>query len=303
MKIRQIGEIGLIKRIAKRAKTDKSVVQGIGDDTAVMHWTKDRYLLFTCDMLVEDTHFMRKSATPFQIGWKAMCRNISDIAAMGGVPKYALVSASLDPELSVKFADEVYRGIEAAARRFGVSVVGGDTSRSKKIVIDISLIGEVEKKNLLLRSGAKPGDVILVTGCIGGSIKGKHLDFIPRLDTARMLVKSFKISSMIDISDGLLLDLGRILAASKVGARINEGLIPVSDKAGSFEKAIRDGEDFELLFTMSVNEARRFFRTRMLRMKTAVSMIGEIVSRKSGYKLVKEDGREESVRAEGYLHF
>jgi len=303
MKIRDIGEIELIKRFANKIRLDSSVVKGSGDDTAVIKWTREKYLLYTCDMLVENVHFRRSAARPSQIGHKAMARNISDIAAMGGVPRYALVSIGIKANLPVSVADGIVKGILDLAKRFKINIVGGDVSRSDKIVIDISLLGEVEKGNLVLRSGAKPGDLIFVTGSIGGSQKGKHLNFTPRLSEARSLAENFRINSMIDLSDGLFLDLLRILDASKVGARIHESLIPLSKKAGSFDRAVQEGEDFELMFTMGRKEAKRFFRTALLKMKTPVTLIGEILDRKSGYKLVRKDGREEAIRPKGFLHF
>ncbi len=303
MRIKDIGEIGLIKRLAKGIRLDSSVVKGIGDDTAVIKWTRDLYLLFTCDILIEDVHFKMNRTTPYQIGWKAMARNISDIAAMGGVPKYALVSAGINPNLSASFVDGIYRGIKKAADEFKINLVGGDISRSMKLVIDISLLGEVEKKALVTRSGAKVGDLILVTGSFGGSIKGKHLNFIPRLKEARQLVRNFKINSMIDVSDGLALDLGRILDASSVGARIYENAIPLSRDAESFKKAIREGEDFELLFTMNAKEAKRFFKLALAKMERPVTLIGEIRDKKYGYRLINKNGKEEKLEAKGYLHF
>jgi len=303
MRIKDIGEIGLIRHIAKDLRIDRSVIEGIGDDTAVIKWTKDKDLLFTCDMLIEDVHFKRGKATPFQIGWKALGRNISDIAAMGGVPKYALVSLALNPKLGVSFVDGIYKGMKALANKFKMNIVGGDTCRSEKIHIDVSLIGEVEKRNLVTRSGARKGDVIFVTGSIGGSIKGRHLNFTPRIEEAHKLVKDFKLSSMIDISDGLILDLWRILDASKVGAKIYENAIPVSKDADSFEKAIHDGEDFELLFTMSVKEARAFLKKAFAKMRTPVTLIGEIVNANQGYTLVTHDGARKRLVPKGYLHF
>lgn len=303
MNIKKIGELGLIERISRKIKNDRSVIKGIGDDTAVIKCTGSKYLLFTCDMLIEDVHFTRRKATPFQIGWKAMARNLSDIAAMGGVAKYALVSVGLDPKLPISFADGIFDGINAAAKKFKVNIVGGDTSKSGKIVIDVSLIGEAEKNNIVLRSGAREGDAIFVTGFLGGSIKGKHLNFTPRLNEARMLVKNFKVNSMIDVSDGLLLDMWRILNASKKGALLYEDLIPVSDHVGSFEKAVTDGEDFELLFTMAAKEAERFIRHYSLKFETPVSLIGEVMPKKCGYKLMGKDWKEKKINKKGFLHF
>jgi thiamine-monophosphate kinase len=303
MKIKDIGEIGLIKRIAQTARTDSSVIKGIGDDTAVIKWTRDKYLLFACDMLVEDVHFRRKSAAPFQIGWKALARNLSDVAAMGGVGRYAVVSVGIDPDSAVSLADEIWKGLGSIAKKFDINIVGGDTVRSKKLIIDVSLIGEVEKSSLVLRSGAREGDAILVTGSLGGSMKGRHLSFMPRIKEARRLVKNFKINSMIDISDGLILDLWRILEAGGTGARIYESLIPVSGDAGSFRKAVTDGEDFELLFTMSAKEAKRLLKTKFLKAKTPITVIGEITAKKESYLLMREDGKKERLHPNGYLHF
>ncbi len=303
MKIRDIGELKLIERIAKKIRLDKTVAKGIGDDTAVIKWTGNKYLLFTCDMLIEDVHFKRRNVTPFQIGWKALARNLSDIAAMGGVPRYALVSIGIDPNLPVSFADGVFDGMNALAKKFKINIVGGDTSRSEKIVIDISLIGEVEKDKLSLRSGAREKDAIFVTGLLGGSIKSKHLNFTPRLDEARALVKNYKINSMIDVSDGLLLDLRRILDASGVGALIYEDLIPVSSQAGSFKEAVTGGEDFELLFTMPPDEAERFMKSYLKKITIPVSLIGEITSKGRGYRLIGSDWKEKRIAKKGFLHF
>lgn len=300
MRIRDIGEIGLIKRFAGKIRLDKTVVKGIGDDTAVIKWTKDKYLLFTCDMMVEDEHFKSPPATPYQIGHKALARNISDIAAMGGIPKYAAVSLGINPNTLVSIADGISKGIIDLAKSFKINIVGGDTVKSDKLVIDISLIGEVEKRNLVLRSGAKKGDLIFVTGTIGGSQKGKHLNFTPRIEEAGALVGKFKINSMIDLSDGLLLDLQRILEASSVGCRIYEKLVPVSKNSGSFEKCISEGEDFELLFTMTPKEA---LKAAKMKLKTPVSLIGRIIDKREGLRLVCRDGAEKQIEAKGFLHF
>lgn len=303
MKIRDIGEIKLIKRFAKDIRLDKSVVKGSGDDAAVIKWTGRKYLLLTCDMVIEDVHFKIAEASPFQIGRKALARNISDIAAMGGIPRYALVSVGISRAAPISLVNGVWKGMNTLAKEHKINIVGGDMSASDKLVIDIALAGEVEKRNLVTRAGAKAGDLILVTGSLGGSIKGKHLDFTPRVKEARSLVKNFKINSMIDISDGLTLDLWRILDASEVGARIYRKAIPLSKDADSFEKAIYDGEDFELLFTMSVKEARRFFKTALGKMETPVSLIGEVTDRRSGYVLIGKDGKAKILKPKGYLHF
>ncbi len=309
MRIKDIGEIELIHRLSKNFRLDSSVIKASGDDTAVLKWTKDKYLLFTCDMVMEGVHFSTRpsakigKATPFQIGWKSLGRNISDIAAMGGVPKYAVVSLGIDPALDLRIADGICKGLKDIADRFGVSIVGGDMAESGKIVIDVSLIGHVKKKNLVLRSGAKKGDLILVTGSLGGSIKGKHLDFVPRVKESQKITGNFKVNSMIDISDGLALDLYRVAKASDAGACVYEESIPLSKDASKLEDALYDGEDYELLFTMSAKEAQNLLRSNFSSVGTCISLIGEITDKKYGYKIMRENGREEDLKVKGYLHF
>ncbi|MFH1848061.1 MAG: thiamine-phosphate kinase, partial [Candidatus Omnitrophota bacterium] len=256
MKIKKIGEFGLIGRMAARIKTDASVLRGIGDDAAVVRWTKDKHLLFTSDMLVEGRHF-KKSAPPYDVGRKALACGISDIAAMGGIPKWALVSCCLSEKTGLRYADGLFSGIKKMADSFGVNIIGGDTVSSDRVVIDIALAGEVKKKNLTLRSAAREGDFIFVTGSLGGSISGRHLHFTPRLKEAQALIRHFKINSMIDISDGLSSDLLHITGASNAGAVIYEDLIPRSKGVRSVSAALNDGEDFELLFTISKDEGAR----------------------------------------------
>ncbi len=303
MKIKDISEIDLIRRLSKNFRLDNTVIKGSGDDAAVIKYTKDKYLLYTCDMTIEGVHFDLGKATPFHAGWKALGRNISDIGAMGGVPRYAVVSLAISPGQKVSVADGICRGLKSIADKFKVNIVGGDMSISKNVVIDVSLIGEVEKNKLVLRSGARIGDVIMVTGSLGRSIKGKHLNFIPRVKEAREILKKFKINSMIDISDGLALDLSRILKASNVGSCIYESAIPLSKDAVSVNNALYDGEDYELLFTMGAKEARRFYRTALKKIGTPVSLIGEITAKKDSYRIVREDGKIEDMKIKGYLHF
>lgn len=304
MRLNALGEVGLIERLAKKIKTDKTVVKGIGDDCAVIRLFKDRYLLLTIDMLIEGVHFKIKDATPFQIGWKSLACGISDIAAMGGVAKYAVISLGLPKKLSVEFIDGIYRGIKSLGRRFGVTIIGGDTNSSKILVIDIAVLGFVEPNRLVTRSGAKAGDIICVTGTLGGSYKsGRHLKFIPRLQEARALVKNYKVNSMIDLSDGLSTDLNHIAKESKVGACIYEELIPVSRYAGSFDSALNEGEDFELLFTIPINEARRLAMKKPTGIKLEIRQIGEILDKKVGVKIIDRYGKVRELKPKGYRHF
>ncbi len=303
MKISQIGELGLIKRIACQTKVDKSVLKGIGDDTAVLKYSPKEYLLFATDMLLEGVHFQsvslcsRRSRFFYDIGWKALACNISDIVAMGGVPQYCLISVGLPADLELKFVDQLYKGIKEVAQQFGVNIVGGDTIKSTKVIINIALLGKVKKKNLVLRSGAKKGDAILVSGNLGGSISNKHLTFTLRLKEVQYLVNNFKIHSMIDISDGLILDLSRILAQSQKGAKIYLEKILVSakikNKKIAFKKALYGGENFELLWTVSKTAGQKISAQKM------GHIIGEITDKRG--ILESSDGTK--LKIDGYQHF
>ncbi len=303
-KISRIGEFGLIERIRKSIHyKDKNVICGIGDDAAVLKYTADKHLLFCSDMLVEDVHFRLKKASAFWIGWKALAVNLSDIAAMAGLPKFCTVSLGLPRNLPVKFLDEFYRGLGSIAERFSVSVVGGDTNRSSKFVVDVALIGEVEKHRLVLRSGAKEGDILFVTGKLGGSIYGRHLNFIPRVNEARTLVENFKINSMIDISDGLSSDLHHIAEESNVGAVIYEELLSLSKNCKGINDALFDGEDFELLFTLPPKEATRLIKQSHKLFKINVSRIGYVDKKRCGLKIVNKDNIKMPLKKRGFEHF
>ena len=300
MILKDLGEFNLIKRIAGRIKPSGAVVKGIGDDAAVLKYKKDRYLLFTSDMLVEGRHFYRRSGG-YLIGKKSLSANISDIAAMGGVPGFTLVSLGAPASLSVKYIDELYRGIRDVAKKFKVDLVGGDTVSSEKIIINIALLGEVEKDKLVLRSGAREGDSIFVTGLIGGAMRGKHLTFTPRAKESRFLVNNFKIHSMIDVSDGLTADLGHILESSSVGAIIYEKNISISKDAKDFSSAIKEGEDFELVFAIAQAEGRRLVKAWPF--KTRLSRIGEICKNPRGLYIVSRSGKKQKITPIGYAHF
>ena len=297
MFITKLGEFGLIEHFRKSIRTDVSVIQGSGDDCAVLSLDKFRYQLFTCDMMMEGVDFTLKDR-PYLIGRKAMAIQISDIAACAGIPRHCLVSLGLPPDTSLRFVDELLRGMRAMARQFKVNIVGGDLSRSSKLVIDVSMLGVVRKKDLLLRSGARLHDIIFVTGTLGGSIRGKHLTFTPRVKQALFLTKNFKLHAMIDISDGLLQDLHHILERSKVGAVVYEQLIPVA-KHSHIKEALSMGEDFELLFTLPKQEAKKLMK-RKIRM---FRPIGEIVTKVEGLNLIGRDGKPKPFHIKGYRHF
>ena len=297
MLIGKLGEFGLIERFRESIKTDTSVIFGSGDDCAVLKFNKNYYQLFTCDMIVEGVDF-RHSDDPYLIGRKAIAISISDIAACAGVPHHTVVSMGLPKDTKIQFVDKLFKGALDLAKKYKINLVGGDISRAKQLMLDVSMLGIVEKKNLVLRSGAKAGDIIFVSGSLGGSIRGKHLKFTPRVEEARFLVKNYKINSMIDISDGLVQDLWHILEQSKVGALIYEDLIPISKQAHSLSEALYMGEDFELLFTAPHTEAKK-----ILKKDHRFIPIGEIVVRKYGLKLIDKKRRERLLEPKGFRHF
>jgi thiamine-monophosphate kinase len=295
-----MNEIEFIKYLAKKFRAKRPVVKGIGDDCAILEYTKDKYMLLTCDMIIEGTHFTA-NATGFQIGWKGVAVNMSDIAAMGGVPRYALTSVGIPRKKGVKFLKEIVRGIKALCDKIGVTIIGGDTNASQHTVLDVTMIGDVEKRRVVKRDGAKVGDFIFVTGALGEG-KRKHLEFMPRIKEARVLAENFKINSMIDLSDGLAMDLNRITEASRVGARIYKSLIPLSEKSEPLGKAISTGEDFELLFTASAKESKKIIKRMGAEADLPITLIGEVVSRRLGIKLVGDEGKSMPFKPKGYLH-
>jgi thiamine-monophosphate kinase len=285
--ITKLGEFGLIERFRKLIKTDASVIQGSGDDCAVIELSRDKYLLFTCDMLIEGVDFTHKEE-PYLIGRKALAVSISDIAACAGMPRYCVVALGLPRRTPISFVDKLFQGMRELAKEYKINIVGGDLSRAERLTIDVSMLGVVEKKRLILRSGAKIGDIVFVTGNLGGSIFGKHLKFIPRIKEARYLVKNFKINSMIDISDGLAQDLSHILEESKVGAVIYAALIPLAHRARNLQDALYMGEDFELIFTLSRNAAKKMLKNNAFNFIA----IGEIVDKRYGLRLINKKGKE-----------
>jgi len=303
MHLSKIGEFGLIEVIKKLAKVDSSVIKGIGDDAAILRFSKDRYLILTSDMLIEDVHFKR-TARPFDIGHKALACSISDIASMGGIPKHAIVSVGLPLSLSVGFVRNLYKGIISTAKKFKINIVGGDTNRSSKIIIDVAILGEVKKKDLVLRSKAKSRDEIFVTGKLGGSAKTKkHLKFKPRLKESRFLIRSYRINSMIDISDGLSQDLGHILKESKKGAIVYEQAIP-KDKGASLKDALYNGEDYELLFTLSKRQANKLVQDiHRKKIKFPVSKIGIITKSRNKIIFIDTNKNKRLLKPKGFRHF
>jgi len=298
MRVSDIGEFGLIRRFQKKISLDSSVVKGSGDDCAVLKFDQYNYQLFTCDMIVEGVDFL-KNADLRLVGQKALAISISDIAACGGIPKHAVVSLGLPKNMRVAQIDRLSGGLFDFARKFKVNIVGGDLSASGKLIIDVSMLGQVEKNKLCLRQGARIGDLIMVTGEFGGSIKGKHLKFTPRLKEAQFLVHNFKVNAMIDVSDGLVADLGHILEASSAGAVLYESLIPLSKQARGTEEALCSGEEFELLFTVSRDQASKIIQST----KHHFKVIGEIMPEAFGLRLINFKNRYSKLNLKGYRHF
>lgn len=298
MLVKEIGEFGLIERFRKAIKTDSSVIRGPGDDCAVLAFDKSRYQLFTCDMIVEGIDFTLQD-DPFFIGRKALAIQVSDIAACAGIPRHCLVSLAMPGNISIGVIDRLFKGMQHIAKKYNINIAGGDISRAKQLAIDVSMLGIVEKKNLVLRNGARIGDIIFVSGPLGGSIFGKHLKFTPPLEKARFLVKNFKVNAMIDISDGLAQDLGHILEQSSTGAIIYEDLIPLNKEARNLADALYMGEDFELLFTLSPNEAKKILKRNIRNFHP----IGEVTDRRLALRLIDKKGREKIIRLKGFKHF
>ena len=250
----ELGEDRLIAQLVAHLKTRPDVIAGPGDDCAVVAAPgQDRLLLLKTDCVVEGVHF-RPNVKPSAVGWKAMMRTLSDFAAMSGLPQYALVTLITPAGREALWMTQLYKGLQRAAARFDVAIVGGETSAtSGPLAISISAIGFVEEARCVRRSGGQAGDFLFVTGRLGGSGRGRHLKFVPRIDEARWLTQHFRIHAMMDLSDGLGTDLPRLAKASGVGFAIEESALPRA-RACSIQQAISDGEDYELLFALSPND-------------------------------------------------
>ena len=258
-------------------------------------------------MLMEGVDFTIPPATPRQIGWKSLAVNLSDIAAMAGKPVACVVSVALPRQNGFELGRGLMDGIGECADRFGVALAGGDTNTwDGPLVISITVLGEPTPKGPVLRSGALPGDWIMATGSFGGSISGRHLDFIPRVAEALALQQATTLHAMIDVSDGLAADLWHILDESQVGAILDAGAIPVSlqasesrDEKSPLDHALSDGEDFELLFTVSAANGERLLNSPLF--ATPVSHIGEITAGRDCF-LRSADGNLRSLPALGWKH-
>lgn len=255
MRLRELGEDRLLRRVLPRLALNCAVVAGAGDDCAVVEFEgAEKFLLLKTDSVVEGVHFTA-SASPRAVGWKAMARPLSDFAAVSGVPRFALIAFIAPAASSAGWMTQMYQGLNKAARAFDVAIVGGETSEtSGPVSIVVSVAGAVEKERWVSRRGGRAGDALFVTGRLGGSIRGRHLRFMPRIAEARWLTKHFGIHAMMDLSDGLGVDLPRLARASRVGFELNEDAIP-RNRGCTIQQAIGDGEDYELLFAISSNQS------------------------------------------------
>ena len=329
MDLREIGEFGLIDRIRKWiTATDPASVQGIGDDVAVIE-IRGRGILITTDILIEDIHFERKWIDPYHLGKKALMVNLSDIAAMGGTPKYFLISLGLPKNLPVSFVSSFYKGLKEEAKRFRVDLIGGDTSLAQKIIINICLLGEGKVGTLLFRKGAKVGNDLFVSGTLGDSALGlkilqkngfngrpkvlikKHLSPSPRIQLGQAIARHRWGTAMMDVSDGLLIDTSHLLEESGVGAKIWEDRIPLSKlykrcvlsySKDFYQLALGGGEDYELLFT-APPEVRKKISRLAISLKIPITWIGKILPKKEGFRLIKKNGREYFPSRLGFEHF
>ena len=334
MKVSELGEFGLIDLLAKMAYSaqDKQLTSwqqliiGIGDDAAAWHGDASIQLA-TVDSFIQDVHFSLGVASWEDLGWKAMAANLSDIAAMGGVPRYALVSLALPGHTEVADVTALFKGMIELAQQFKVAIVGGDTSSAPLVAINITILGNTkgQAQHILTRSAARPGEKVAVTGELGGAAAGarmltKKLQFdpeasaclketflrpFPRIAEGQLLVEQ-GVKTAIDISDGLIADLTHICKASQVGARIEIDRVPVQPEVkASFgnralELALAGGEDYELLFTGST-EAIDKIRTAA---SCPVTVIGEIVAGKPNeITLVNRKGKPFKLGKTGWEHF
>jgi len=309
-----MNEFELIEKLTKSLPANKSVVVGAGDDCAVLDLgVPEKLFLFKTDAVVEGIHF-KPETPPEKIGHKALARCLSDIAAMAGAPSAALVTIALPKVFDAALIEKIYHGMNALARKHDVAIVGGETTTNpERILISISLLGHVPRGKATLRSGAEAGDAIFVTGELGGSLAGKHLEFEPRLAEARWLARHFSIHAMMDVSDGLAGDLRHILKASRVGAELLTSSIPISRAAKLASRAetsakspllaaLTDGEDFELLFTVASKDAVPLLDAWKKEFpKLALTCIGKILASEGLH--IRDKLGVRPLTAHGYEHF
>lgn len=331
MRVRDLGEFALINRLAALTGADGGVVVGIGDDAAVLDTGGPRLLLATIDIQVEGRHFRRDRIAAERLGRRTAAVNLSDIGAMGGAPRWALASLVLPPDLDVAWVEDLYRGLAVELGRFGAVMVGGNLSGGEQIVIDLALLGEVERGRVLRRDGARPGDVVLVTGTLGASAAGRyaldagldpadppvaplveaHLTPTPRVREGQALAATGLVTAAIDLSDGLSSDLGHLCDASGVGAEVNAARLPLSAETRTLAArlgldpvglALVGGEDYELLLTAPPPAVPELVAVVRVATGVPLTAIGAITPAAAGRWLL-HDGRRLPLAASGWDHF
>jgi thiamine-monophosphate kinase len=336
VKIRDLGEFGLIARIKDRLPTlPPSVIKGIGDDAAVSSLPAGKQVVTTVDLLIEGVHFdfSFRSLSPYLLGRKSLSVNASDIAAMGAAPKSAFLSLAIPETMSIESLDEFYRGFLETASANGISLLGGDTSASPgPLFISVTLLGEGKKGEMVFRHGARPGDDLYVTGTLGDSLLGleiarekgkkpispaeeyllnRHFNPTPRVKEGRILGERRLVRAMIDVSDGLLSDLGHICEESRVGARVWVERLPLSPalraaaagrRCVDWQLALRGGEDYELLFCAPPENQSRI-QALGRKWNCGIARIGRILPLKSGVVIEGGNGPVDPRLFKGYDHF
>ncbi len=326
MKLAEIGEFALIAAIKEMAAKGEGAIKGIGDDAAVLRPSAGKVLLVTTDLLLEGVHFNLEFIDPYRLGRKALAVNLSDIAACGGQPRAMLASLAIAPDTELTFVQALYQGMIEQTQEFEVGLVGGDTSRGEKLMISIVLIGEAEEDKIVYRSGARKGDLIFVTGTLGdaalglqqlkqgkkdGGLVHKHLAPVPRVREGREIALRGLATAMIDISDGLVADLGHIAEQSNVGAEVRLSRLPLSKEyrqevkgysPDAYQLALAGGEDYELLFT-AVPAKEKAVAKLAKELGTPFTMIGEITAASQGVSVYGENGKEYPIKQKGHDHF
>ncbi|MDI6775212.1 MAG: thiamine-phosphate kinase [Verrucomicrobiota bacterium] len=305
---RQAGELALIQQLCRLLQPGRGVIRGPGDDCAVVRipGSSSDWLLKS-DSVIQGVHFPH-NAPAGAVGCKAVGRVLSDIAAMGGRPHWALVNLVAPAGTRIDRLRRIYRGAAALALRHGLAIVGGDTSRGPVLELHVFAVGSAPRSRAVLRSGARPGNALFVTGRLGGSIRGKHLTFEPRVSEGQWLRDW--ATAMIDLSDGLATDLRRLVAQSRVGARLRAARIPIApaarrlrDGRSPLHHALTDGEDFELLFAIPARRQRAFRAAWRRAFRLPCACIGEIIRRKDVIECVDAAGKQSVLKSSGYQHF
>jgi len=333
--IRNIGEFGLISKINSMISSDVSddIVLHLGDDTAAIRITENKLTLITCDIQIENQHFIRNDIAPFDLGRRAVAINLSDIAAMGGIPTYAMISLGLPPNYDYREFEKLYQGFIDQCKQFDVTIVGGNLSQSDpNLIIDITLLGEIESTHLIRRDRAKPGDRIFVTGELGLSGAGfqilkkfgnqfpanlasfvkAHQNPQPRVLVGQAIASRKIATSMIDVSDGIARDLNHICESSKVGSVLYKDKLPGMNSLNSIltyididlsSLQLNSGEDYELLFTTDHDISDSIISDIQSEHGISITEIGKIVDAEQGYYMIDNRNISIPLDPEGWDHF